>query len=50
MSEWSSIAFQYCEYYQDYEGCKKWLEENLKDEFGNLKTAEGGEEGDDKKK
>merc|ERR1711983_766794 len=37
------MPFEYCEYYPDYEGCKKWLEENLPDEFSKLSTSgEGG--------
>ena len=28
--------FQYCEYYPDYEGCKKWLEEKMPEKFSQL--------------
>jgi len=37
-----SMPFEYCEYYPDIDGCKKWLEANLPDQFEKL-TA-GGEE------
>lgn len=48
--------FQYCEYYQDYENCKKWLEKNLPSEFAKVTLgdgstqAEGGAPDDDDKK
>merc|ERR1711963_1323874 len=28
--------FQYCEYYPDYEGCKKYLEEKMPEKFAQL--------------
>ena len=40
---------QYCEYYRDYEGCRKWLESNMPDRFGAL-SVEGGDADDDAKK
>ena len=33
---------EYCEYYPDYEGCKKWLADNLPDQFEKLATNEEG--------
>ena len=39
-----SMPFEYCEYYPDIEGCKKWLETNLPDQFEKLSA--GGEDGD----
>ena len=27
---------QYCEFYPDYEGCKKWLEEKMPEKFSQL--------------
>merc|ERR1712062_486888 len=34
---------EYCEYYPDYENCKKWLADNLPDQFGKLTTEEGAD-------
>ena len=34
--------FQYCEYYPDYEGCKKWLEKNMPEKFSQLGLTGGG--------
>merc|ERR1711935_146559 len=31
-----SMPFEYCEYYPDYEGCKKWLEEKMPEKFSQL--------------
>ena len=53
--------FQYCEYYPEFDKCKKWLEKNIPTEFAKLNlTASAGSEGkvgeaqadgdDDKKK
>lgn len=33
--------FQYCEFYPNYEKCKKWLEANLPDEFERLMSLKG---------
>ncbi len=45
---------QYCEYYPDYENCKKWLEENMPDKFAELSVEgegdDGGEEGKKRQK
>ncbi|CAG2225091.1 DENR [Mytilus edulis] len=44
---------KYCEYYPNYEKCKKWLEKNLPEEFERLmsiKDDEEGGEGDAEKK
>ena len=44
-------AFDYCENYPDYEGCKEWLAKNLPDSFERLSVvggeAAGGAEGSD---
>ncbi|XP_052871630.1 density-regulated protein homolog, partial [Anopheles cruzii] len=43
-----SMPLEYCEYYPDYEKCKKWLEKNLPAEFEQLKvdtTAAGTSDG-----
>lgn len=37
--------FQFCEYYPDYEGCKKWLETNLPDKFASLEVSNADEDG-----
>ena len=43
--------FQYCEYYPDYESCKKWLEEHLPEKFSEMSVAtEAGETDEDAKK
>jgi len=39
-----SMPFEYCDYYPDQEGCKKWLASNLPDQFEKLNA--GNEEGD----
>ena len=39
---------EYCEYYPDYEGCKKWLADNLPDQFEKLSTTEEGADGEEK--
>ncbi len=51
------IIIKYCEYYPEYDKCKKWLEKNLPTEFAKLgvsdKTSETQEavaEDDDKKR
>ena len=31
-----SMPFEYCEYYPDYEGCKKWMQQNLPEKFAAL--------------
>ena len=33
---------QYCDYYPDYEGCKKWLQKNLPNKFADLQIGGGG--------
>lgn len=52
-----TMPIEYCEYYPNYDRCKKWLECNLPEEFEKLATLkEGGEEeggegdGEEKKK
>ena len=45
------FSFQYCEYYPDYESCKKWLEEHLPEKFSEMSVAtEAGETDEDAKK
>ncbi|KAH3877705.1 hypothetical protein DPMN_001581, partial [Dreissena polymorpha] len=50
---------EYCEFYPNYEKCKKWLESNLPDEFGKIVSVKdddgeggggGGGEADDSEK
>jgi hypothetical protein len=44
----SSIVLQYCEYYPEYDKCKKWLEKNLPSEFeklGLIVTSDGTNSG-----
>lgn len=43
----SKVWLQYCEYYPDYENCKKWLEKNMPERFATLNLEDGGEEGAD---
>ncbi len=38
----TNLIFQYCEYYPDYEGCKKWLQKNLPSKFADLNIGAGG--------
>ena len=47
-----SMPLEYCEYYPDIEGCKKWLASNLPDQFEKLNTGEddGDGDGDEKKR
>ena len=49
-----SMPFEYCEYYPDQEGCKKWLASNLPDQFEKLNTGaedgDGDADGDEKKR
>ncbi|XP_071493425.1 density-regulated protein homolog [Diadema antillarum] len=48
-----SMPFEYCEYFPNYENCKKWWERNFPDIFEEvMKIGEGGDdgEGDDTKK
>merc|ERR1712228_1103142 len=46
-----SMPFEYCEYYPDYEGCKKWLEENMPEKFSQMSVgSEAGETDEDAKK
>ncbi|OWF35496.1 density-regulated protein homolog [Mizuhopecten yessoensis] len=46
-----SMPLEFCEYYPNYEKCKKWLETNLPDQFEKLKAdGEDGETGDAEKK
>ena len=33
------FVFQYCEYYPDYESCKRWLEGNMPDKFAQLSVS-----------
>ena len=35
------LFLQYCEYYPNYDKCKKWLEANLPDEFEKLVSLKG---------
>ena len=42
--------FQYCEYYPDYEGCKKWLEENMPEKFSQMSVGATETEEDAKKR
>ncbi|KAL4223922.1 hypothetical protein ACF0H5_017384 [Mactra antiquata] len=43
-----SMPVEYCEFYPNYEKCKKWLESNLPDEFERLMSLKGeGEAGVD---
>merc|ERR1719450_542108 len=46
------MPLEYCEYYPDIEGCKKWLASNLPDQFEKLNTGEddGDGDGDEKKR
>ena len=45
------MPFEYCEYYPDKEGCKKWLESNLPDQFEKLATNDADDgDGDEKKR
>merc|ERR1712038_1378553 len=45
------MPFEYCEYYPDYEGCKKWLEENMPEKFSQMSVgSEAGETDEDAKK
>ena len=45
------MPFEYCDYYPDKEGCKKWLESNLPDQFEKLVTNDGEDgDGDEKKR
>ena len=41
---------QYCEYYPDYEGCKKWLEENMPEKFSQMSVGATETEEDAKKR
>ena len=41
-----SMPLEYCEYYPDKDGCNKWLEKNLPDNFAALGLSKT--EGDDK--
>ena len=38
----NSTLFQYCEFYPNYEKCKKWLESNLPDDFERLVSIKSG--------
>ena len=40
---------QYCEYYPDYEGCKKWLEENNATRISQMSVGATETEEDAKK-
>merc|ERR1711983_202461 len=44
-----TMPFEYCEYYPDYDGCRKWLETNMPDQFAAL-SVDGGDADDDAKK
>ncbi|XP_040578774.1 density-regulated protein homolog [Lepeophtheirus salmonis] len=41
-----SMPLEFCEYYPDYEGCKKWLEKTMPDKFAAL-GLNGEEDGGD---
>jgi len=41
---------EYCEYYPDFDNCRKWLEANLPSEMGGLSLGAGGGEGEEGKK
>lgn len=47
-----SMPFEFCEYYPDVEGCKKWMADKLPDKFEKLTTDDGadGEDADGKKR
>ena len=47
-----SMPFEFCEYYPDFDSCKKWLSEKLPEQFEKLGTGETeGEAGEaDEKK
>ena len=36
-----SLPFEYCDYYPDPEGCKKWLGENMPEKFSQLGLGDG---------
>ena len=44
-----SMPLEYCEYYPDQEGCKRWMEKNLPDMFAalGLTKTEGEDTGED---
>ena len=51
----TALPPQYCEFYPDYENCKKWLEEHMPDKFADLhlddhEEEEGGEDGKKRQK
>ncbi|KAL7032020.1 hypothetical protein ACKWTF_007200 [Chironomus riparius] len=37
-----TMPIEYCEYYPEYEKCKKWLEKNLPTEFAKLDVKDRG--------
>ncbi|CAG2246343.1 DENR [Mytilus edulis] len=39
-----TMPLEYCEYYPNYEKCKKWLEKNLPEEFERLMSIKDDEE------
>lgn len=41
---------EYCEYFPDYDKCRKWLEANLPKELGTLGISGGGGENEEEKK
>uniref|UniRef100_A0A224XY86 Putative carbonic anhydrase 6 n=1 Tax=Panstrongylus lignarius TaxID=156445 RepID=A0A224XY86_9HEMI len=41
-----SLPLEYCEYNQDHDKCKAWLEKNLPDEFQRI-VGTGGDAGED---
>ena len=49
LTNFHNFFFQYCEYYPDYDGCRKWLETNMPDQFAAL-SVDGGDADDDAKK
>jgi len=45
-----SLPFEFCENYPDQDGCRKWLEENMPEQFAALCLGEEDGEGEDGKK
>merc|ERR1711971_1027884 len=44
------MPFEFCVNYPDQDGCRKWLADNLPDQFQKLTTNEEGADGEDEKK
>lgn len=45
-----TLPLEFCENYPDFEGCRKWLAENLPDQFANMNMGDEDGEGEDGKK